>query len=474
MSKSAFLFFKALGLFFAIIVGIGTAVLGWVDSADWINIVFYSVATSALVLWGWYHFSIRWIHNDLKQNIFSHIPSNEKKEKDEIVEDQEDNSDKNFFYTTLLPYKWAAGGFLLIIAIFVFVSFTFDGFFSGRTLISFLIFLGFIIIASVIGRYIKGQKSTFIGICVLIGLFIIGALTINGFLSLLNLKSMLVFAAFLGLATIGQTLVALLGGLDLSIPFIIGSSNVALMSMISKGVPPWLSALVVLLFGLGVGLINGVLSFRLQGQALILTLGVGFFMVGGVQILVAMNTFSAGTVFGVVPEWMRNLASMNGKTLGLPVPPVILIWIVASILIIVGLRYTKWGRNLYALGGNRLSADRLSISERGYWIGVYVISGFFSAFTGALLLGWSGGGFVGVGDTYLFLTLAAVVVGGTSLLGGWGGYGLSVIGVLILQVLNTTLIGWGLSFEAQQFILGLLIIPMVALYARSPHIRTQI
>ena len=474
MSKSAFLFFKALGLFFAIIVGIGTAVLGWVDSADWINIVFYSVATSALVLWGWYHFSIRWIHNDLKQNIFSHISSNEKKEKDEIVEDQEDNSDKNFFYTTLLPYKWVAGGFLLIIAIFVFVSFIFDGFFSGRTLISFLIFLGFIIIASVIGRYIKGQKSTFIGICVLIGLFIIGALTINGFLSLLNLKSMLVFAAFLGLATIGQTLVALLGGLDLSIPFIIGSSNVALMSMISKGVPPWLSALVVLLFGLGVGLINGVLSFRLQGQALILTLGVGFFMVGGVQILVAMNTFSAGTVFGVVPEWMRNLASMNGKTLGLPVPPVILIWIVASILIIVGLRYTKWGRNLYALGGNRLSADRLSISERGYWIGVYVISGFFSAFTGALLLGWSGGGFVGVGDTYLFLTLAAVVVGGTSLLGGWGGYGLSVIGVLILQVLNTTLIGWGLSFEAQQFILGLLIIPMVALYARSPHIRTQI
>ena len=75
-------------------------------------------------------------------------------------------------------------------AIFVFVSFIFDGFFSGRTLISFLIFLGFIIIASVIGRYIKGQKSTFIGICVLIGLFIIGALTINGFLSLLNLKSL--------------------------------------------------------------------------------------------------------------------------------------------------------------------------------------------------------------------------------------------------------------------------------------------
>jgi ribose transport system permease protein len=74
----------------------------------------------------------------------------------------------------------------------------------------------------------------------------------------------------------------------------------------------------------------------------------------------------------------------------------------------------------------------------------------------------------------LFLTIAAVVIGGTSLLGGVGGYGLSVIGVLILQIITTVLVGWGLSWQGQQFILGLLIIPMVALYARSPHIRSQI
>jgi len=100
--------------------------------------------------------------------------------------------------------------------------------------------------------------------------------------------------------------------------------------------------------------------------------------------------------------------------------------------------------------------------------------GFFASLTGAMLLGWSGGGFIGVGDTYLFLTIAAVVIGGTSLLGGYGGYGLSVIGVLVLQIITTVLVGWGLSWQGQQFILGLLIIPMVALYARSPHIRSQI
>jgi len=72
------------------------------------------------------------------------------------------------------------------------------------------------------------------------------------------------------------------------------------------------------------------------------------------------------------------------------------------------------------------------------------------------------------------MTLAAIVVGGTSLLGGRGGYGFTIIGVLVLQVLTSFLVGLGLSFQAQQFVFGLLILPMVAIYGRSPHIRTQI
>ena len=165
---------------------------------------------------------------------------------------------------------------------------------------------------------------------------------------------------------------------------------------------------------------------------------------------------------------------MNGNTFGLDVPPVIFIWIIVAAVLIYGLKNSVYGRNLYALGGNRTSADRLSISERRYWIGAYAISGGVAALTGELLLGWSGGGFIGVGQPYLFMTLAAVVMGGTSLLGGYGGYGFTVIGVLVLQVLTSFLVGIGLRFEWQQFIFGLLIVPMVALYARSPHIRTQI
>ena len=337
MKKSAFLFFKGLGLLFAILCGIGTAFLGWYDGADWMNIVTFSIAVTGLILWGWYHFSIRWIDSDLKQNILSRFPKDEQVDGKNI----EEESEENFFFKTISNNKWKALAFVLLILVFIFVSFIAEGFFSGRTVVSFIIFLAFIILMGVVGQYITAQKSVFIGISVLIGLFIMGALTIPGFLSLLNMKAMLVFASFLGLAVVGQTFVALLGGLDLSIPFVIGASNVALMSLISKGVSPWLALVAVLLLGLIVGLVNGILSFRLQGQALILTLGVGFFVKGGVQILVAMGTFSAGTVFGVVPDWMRNIASMNGKTVGLPIPPIILIWIIASIIIIVALRLTK-------------------------------------------------------------------------------------------------------------------------------------
>ena len=461
MEKRTHNFLKGLGILFAVAAGIGTAVLGYVDRTDWIQVAFYSVAVVAIVLWGWHFFLVRWSYQS---------QAGDTKE----TEDNESSSKRGLFWD-LIARNWiAVTGFLLLLGLFILLCFLVPGFFSGRTVVSAIILLGFLILAFIAYKFLNVNKSVIIGVAVLVGLFIIGSVSIDGFLSLQNIKSMLVFASFLGLATIGQTLVVMLGGLDLSIPFLIGATNLGLMSLISLGVPPWLAFIVILAFGTVVGLFNGLISFNLQGQALIVTLGVGFMVVGGVQILVSLPTVTGGTVFGVVPDWLKNLASLNGKFFGLPIPPVILIWILVSILLIVGLRHTKWGRNLYAVGGKRLSADRLSISGRAYWVGVFVISGFTSAATGAMLLGWSGGGFIGVGDQYLFLTVAAVAVGGTSLLGGYGGYGFTVIGVLALQVISTFLAGLGLSFEGQQFIFGLLILPLVALYSRAPHIREQI
>jgi ribose transport system permease protein len=361
-----------------------------------------------------------------------------------------------------------------LLVLYLIVTATVEAFRQLEYLITFVILELILLFAFKVSVHFPRTRSAFIGLMILAALLVISAFTIDGFLSAPSIRALLLFAAFLGIASIGQTMVALLGGLDLSIPFIIGAANIGLLFLISLGVPPWVATGFVLVLGALLGLINGLLSYRLQGQALIITLGTGFATAGLVQILTSIGSEQAGNVMGTVPGWLRNLAAMNGTTFGLAVPPTIIIWIVLSALVILFLRYTAYGRYIYALGGNRESARLLGISELKYWTLAYAVSGFFSAATGCLLLGWAGGGFIDVGERYLFMTLAAVVIGGTSLAGGQGGYGFTVIGVLVLQLLSTFLIGIGLNYEWQQFIFGLLILPMVALYSRAPPIRSQV
>ncbi|SMF29359.1 ribose transport system permease protein [Tistlia consotensis] len=441
----------------AIVAGVGL-IFGFYEGVPAQQVILYTAATFALVAWVWRSYTTRWAEGA------------------SAVEASREGagSRRRAWRAFARNYRWIIAGLVVLLAVFGICSATITGFFSVLNIISLLVLIGLLVFSSFMSRFVVENRSAFIGLTVLVGLFVVGSLKVEGFVYANNIKSMLLFASFLGLACVGQTMVALLGGLDLSIPFVIGAANVGLLYLIGLGVPAWFAVVLIILLGVAIGLLNGFLSFRLQGQALILTLGIGFAVSGLTQILTSLGSRFAGNVFGSVPEWLSNLAAMNGRTFGLEVPPVIVIWLVVAALLIVGMKNTVYGRYLYALGGNRVSAARLSISERGYWTAAYAISGGVSAMTGALLLGWSGGGFIGVGQPYLFMTLAAVVIGGTSLLGGHGGYGFTVIGVLVLQVLTSFLVGIGLDYQWQQFIFGLLILPMVALYARSPHIRTQV
>lgn len=473
MRQSAHNLHRWLGLLVAVLVAGGGILLGWYEQIEAQYVLFYAVATFAIVLWGWHHFSVRWVYGSDGQALDS---QRRQDAGDDAAAQSGDDFDSAGRYARflVLRYKPVVIGILLLAVLFLIVSFSIEGFYTTRNIVASIVVAVFAGVAVLLNRTVTENSSAFVGITVLLGLFIVGSLVVDGFFSATNVKSMLVFAAFLGLACIGQTLVVLLGGLDLSIPFVIGSANVGLLYLLGLGLPSWFAVLIILLAGTLIGVMNGMLSFRLQGQALIITLGMGFAVAGGTQILTSIGTRYSGNVFGVVPDWLTNIAAMNGRTFGLDFPPVIAIWLLAAVVLTIAMRNTVFGRNLYALGGSRVAARRLSVSERKYWSGVHAASGCIAAATGTLLLGWSGGGFIGVGDPYLFMTLAAVVIGGTSLLGGWGGYGFTVIGVLVLQVLSSFLVGVGLSFEGQQFVFGLLILPMVAMYARSPHIRTQI
>lgn len=324
-----------------------------------------------------------------------------------------------------------------------------------------------------LGAEIRQQKGLAIGLGMLLAIAIVGGVTVDGFLSAVNLRSMLLLGAFLGLASIGQTFAALVGGLDLSIAYVIGAANVLMVFLMQIGFDAPIAAVVVIVLGLLVGVLNGVLSYRLQNQSLVVTLGVGFIAIGLAQIVVSFGEKSTSQS-GAIPKWISNFASVNGQSFGLPISPIVIFWALLSICIVLLVKHTWFGRSIYALGGNRTAARLVRISERNRWITVYAISGTFAAITGVTLLGFSGGAFVHVGDSYLFLTVAAVAVGGTSLLGGRGGYGSTVLGVLVLVALQSLLIGYGFNSNGQQFVLGLLIVPLVGLYARSPRLRNQI
>ena len=313
-------------------------------------------------------------------------------------------------------------------------------------------------------------RAGLIAVAILLALVIVGVVTISGFWSLNNLRSELVTASFLGIAAIGQTLCALIGGLDLSIPFVIGAANIGLLGLINKGVPPSVGIVIVIVLAVLIGVVNGIVSHRQQGQSLVVTLGVGTAVLGIVQIIVSTQAQSGGTVLGAVPSYLQTLVSLRGA---LGVAPSVFIWAGLSALTIFLLRRTWPGRGVYALGGNRIAAKRAMVPELAIWILVFGVSAAMAAVTGIMLLGYAGGGYADIGQPYLFTTLAAVVVGGTSLVGGRGGYGLTIVGVLILTVLTTILAGFSLSAAAQEAFLGALIIPMVALYARDVHPRMK-
>ncbi|HKD76098.1 MAG TPA: hypothetical protein VKB76_11415, partial [Ktedonobacterales bacterium] len=116
-------------------------------------------------------------------------------------------------------------------------------------LIAFLVLEAILVVAfKVSGVFVHG-RSAFIGLIVLIALIVISAFTIEGFLYATNIKAVLLFASFLGIACVGQTLVALMGGLDLSIPFVIGAANIGLLYLVGLGVPSWLAFALVIIIG---------------------------------------------------------------------------------------------------------------------------------------------------------------------------------------------------------------------------------
>jgi ribose transport system permease protein len=303
---------------------------------------------------------------------------------------------------------------------------------------------------------------------IVIVLHIVGTLLIPGYSQPFAIRALLVLASLLAIACIGQTLVVILGGIDLSIPFVIGFANVVAAQLYGE---QWNFALVCLVVGIAallIGGFNGYVSRRLGIHPLIVTLGTGMVIQGGVLL------WTAGFPSGSAPQAVSDFVSIGGSAGPLPVPWIVPSVVVLTIVIGIILARTPYGRRLYALGSNPGAAPLALINPVAMWTLTFAFSAFFSALAGVLLLGFTGSAYGDVGQPYLFQTIAAVVVGGAAMVGGQGSYLGTVAGALVLTEINTLLIGLGFQPSAVQAALGVIIVALVSLYGRERHVSKTI
>jgi ribose transport system permease protein len=276
---------------------------------------------------------------------------------------------------------------------------------------------------------------------------IVGAITVPGFVSAGHLSSMSATAAYIGVIAVGQTLVLLLGGIDLSVPYTLNLAAVLLTGFQASRLSGGSSLAIVLAIGLGIGLVNGLGVALLDVPPLVMTLGMNSIL-QGVSLM-----YTNGTPVGTAPAFVTTLSTgLKG------IPYVDMLWIGLTAAVTFVLVFTNFGRYLYSVGSNRKASELCGLPVRRTIVVAYASSGFMASFGGVLLAGYSGQAYLGMGDNYLLPSIAVVVIGGTSILGGKGSYVQTAAGALLITVIESALLTIGQA--GQDILYGAVILLM--------------
>jgi ribose transport system permease protein len=278
----------------------------------------------------------------------------------------------------------------------------------------------------------------------------------QAFLTPRQLSTTFLYAAVLGLIAAGQTLVMLTGGVDLSV----ATTATAAAFMVSRfGTHGSIEAILIALgVGLAIGLVNGIGIALFRVNALIMTLGISTITLGLLTIQ-AQKQFTA-----LVPDFVVTLGSQRFLTY---IPYDLLVWAPIAAVIILGLRYSGIGRMIYAVGDNPVASRLGGVRTWQVLLTVYALCGLLSALAGILLVGFNNAADLGIGAPFLLPSVAAVVIGGTSIFGGLGGYAGTILGALILTVLDSLLVILNASQAVRQMLYGLIVLALAAIYARA-------
>jgi ribose transport system permease protein len=297
-----------------------------------------------------------------------------------------------------------------------------------------LVFVGLFVATDIVNRAQEGQA----------------------FLTPKQVSTTFLFAAVLGLISAGQTLVMLTAGVDLSV----ATTATAAAFFVSRfGTHGSATAIAIALgVGLAIGLVNGIGVGLFRVNALIMTLGISVITLG-VLTVQAQKQFTS-----LVPNFVVTLGSGRFLTY---VPYDLLVWAPVAALVILGLRYSGIGRMIYAVGDNPVAARLAGVRVWQVLLVVYALCGLLSAAAGILLVGFNNAADLGIASPFLLPSVAAVVIGGTSIFGGLGGYSGTILGALILTVLDSLLTILNASQAVRQILYGVIVLALAAIYARA-------
>ncbi|SON55279.1 Ribose transport system permease protein RbsC [Hartmannibacter diazotrophicus] len=319
---------------------------------------------------------------------------------------------------------------------------------------------------SIAARLLDGLREPLaLAIMAIVVMLAVGELLSPGFARGDQIMRLLTVAALLGIAAAGQNLVILAGGegIDLSIGAMISFGAVIagnVMNGNDAAIAQAIFAATSVTFL--IGLVNGIGVTVVRIPPLVMTLGMMTVIQGGLVV------FSQGIPSGnAAPSLMQfiNQPALFG------LPGILFAWAALTVVMIFVLRRTAFGFAIYAIGANPRAARLVGLPVGVIRTLVFALSGALGGLTGVLVIGYTGNSFISVGDQYMLPTIIAVVIGGTSLAGGTGGYIGTVAGAIALVLLQSLLITLHLESWGRQLIFGGTLLLLLTLYGRQRALR---
>ncbi len=274
-------------------------------------------------------------------------------------------------------------------------------------------------------------------------------------------------AVFLGVIGAGQTLVIISGyeGIDLSAGSVVTLTAILTYVIVSGADDKVLIALLVsLIVGAFIGFLNGIGISFLKISPFVMTLGMAGVVTGVVIIL------NHGNVQGKVAPIMTRLIA-RPLSPSIPIPNAIIIWLVFGLLMWLLLERTTFGKNLFAIGVNRVTAKLSGVNVTGMNLATYSLAGMLTGFAGFLVVGNTGVVLINLGQPFLFPSIAAVAVGGTLLSGGKGSYWGTMAGAIVLTLITSLLTTMQMPESVRRMALGAILLVMISIYGRQRALR---